>query len=251
MGRVFEQISCHCEADEEHRTVFPGKNGHRPVRIALYVILGDRCWDGLKELAVGEVADEVEVGVCVPHVIPFCGGDTMASANDSTQFNVFVCAALRGTGVAPDKAASYSQLCTEMYTYVQANPDVKRALTFGQTISDTNSVYSGLKNISTAVGYINRGNAVGVDTSGFVSYGESGGAAVLGVFVDRFNSYAQNQGIELNQCAISVAKVSLDIAAAGTGTVSSLTVFGAVLFGLALIATVNDSHSLAQACFAN
>jgi hypothetical protein len=153
-------------------------------------------------------------------------------------------AALISTGLDEKRAASFALFCQDVYSYVQNDPKLQAAL-------DTYSVYDGSKKSVVAAGYIQRAGALGLKSgiSGFSDYGKSGGAAVLGVFVDRFGAYAKSQGIELNECSLTLAKVALDVGGAGTGAVTALSGWGLLLAGVSVVATFKDSYSLAKVCF--
>jgi hypothetical protein len=76
----------------------------------------------------------------------------------------------------------------------------------------------------------------------------SGGAGVAAPFIDRLASIAKYYGIALDECSLSVTKVALDIAGAGTGAVTAVSGIGIPLLFLSVVATFNDSYGLAKAC---
>ena len=68
--------------------------------------------------------------------------------------------------------------------------------------------------------------------------------------MDRFAALARYKGIELNECALGVAKVATDIGSAGVGAVTSVSGFGVLLLGVSIVSTFQDSYSLGKACLA-
>lgn len=130
----------------------------------------------------------------------------------------------------------------EILQYLKKHPEVEEALKYGK---DAHEVYEGAKKATKAGRYTGSLNALVKD------YGSSGGASVLGVFVDRFAALAKYKGIELNECALSVAKVATDIVGAGVGAVTSVSGFGLLLLGVSILSTYQDSYSLGKACSAH
>jgi hypothetical protein len=127
-----------------------------------------------------------------------------------------------------------------MSDYIDKHPDVRKALSDG---FDAHDVYYGAKAAIGSAGYTGNLNRL------IKSYGMSGGASVLGVFVNRFDALAKSQGIELNECALTVAKVATDIGGAGIGAVSSVTGWGLLFLAVSVVSTLQDSYSLPGACF--
>lgn len=162
-----------------------------------------------------------------------------SGSNDAAVNSATLHAQMRGNGLNQEKAAKYSSYLQDMSDYIQKHPDLQTAL---KGTKDSYDVYKGAKAAKVAAGYTGSLNALIKD------YGSSGGASVLGVFVDRFGAMAKNQGIELNECALLVSKVALDIGGVGVGSVSSVSGVGLLLLGASIVATYQDSYSLARAC---
>lgn len=81
------------------------------------------------------------------------------------------------------------------------------------------------------------------------NYRLSAGVGVVAPFIDRLSALAKANGIQLNECSLSVTKVAMDVAGAGTGAVTFGTGMGTVLLFLSVVATFNDGQSLGKACF--
>lgn len=92
-----------------------------------------------------------------------------------------------------------------MYSYIQNNPSLqKELLDYKKAFSDTKDVWNGVKAVLRADRYRGIGKLV-------IDQGKSGGLSILNVFIDRFAVLAKDQGLELNECALSIAKLAADI----------------------------------------
>lgn len=145
-------------------------------------------------------------------------------------------------GLTNDQAVKSTSYLHQMSSYIQEHPGVLTALKGGL---DAHDVYKGSKAAVGAAAYTGSLNTM------IRNHGMSGGATVLGVFVDRFGALARSQGIELNECALSVAKLATDIGGAGVGAVTSVGGFGVLLLGISVVSTFQDSYSLVNACSLN
>ena len=140
------------------------------------------------------------------------------------------------------KAAQFGAFLQQVHEYIQKDPKLQAALRGWKAGQDAHDVYKGAKDAAITARYTGNLNTLVQD------YGRSGGASVLGVFVDRFAHMAKAQGIKLNECALSVAKVATDIGGAGVGAVSSVTGWGLLFLGISVLSTFNDSRSATKAC---
>jgi len=175
---------------------------------------------------------------------------TQSTGPNADKAAAFVFKSFRSAGYSEATAAKNASLAREMYNFIDKDERVKTALEMYKFGKDGKEIYEGTTKAVAVAGYVARGGSI-VSTSKMYSYGAGGGAQVLGVFVDRFASYAQSQSLELNECSLGLARVSLDIATAGAGAVTSLSGIGAVVAGFAVISTFQDSYSLGKACFGN
>jgi len=148
----------------------------------------------------------------------------------------FVYGRLKGS-MGPDMAKKYAYFCQELYSYIQDDHDLIDALKQIEIADKLQPMARQLQLTNS------------VRTLGDVRLG--GMAGILNVFVDHFKALAEHNGIELNECSLSIAKVCLDIASAGVGALSSVTGVGLVWLGLSVIATFQDSYELGQVCLAS
>jgi hypothetical protein len=162
-----------------------------------------------------------------------------ASRNNTAVNGATLYSRMRGNGVSSDKAAKLGIYLQQMFDYMQKHPGVEAAL---KNLKDGREVYEGTKAAVVAAPYVGSLNTLVQDS------GRSGGASVLGVFVDRFGTMAKAQGIQLNECALSVARVAADIGGAGVGAVTSVSGWGLLLLGISAVSTFNDGRSLGKAC---
>ncbi|HLW83629.1 MAG TPA: hypothetical protein VKR60_00360 [Candidatus Sulfotelmatobacter sp.] len=146
----------------------------------------------------------------------------------------------QNNGLSAEKAARLASYLRQMSGYIDKHPDLQAAL---KGAFDVHDVYTGTKAAIGTAGY------KGILNAKIISHGASGGASVLGVFVSRFAALAKSQGIELNECALTVAQVATDIGGAGVGAVTSVTGWGFLFLAVSVVSTLQDGYSLPKACF--
>ena len=151
-----------------------------------------------------------------------------------------LCVQIQASGTSKGSVAKNGAYLKQMSDYIQASPNLQEAL---KLANNGYVVVKGTKAARIAATYTGNMNGMVKD------FGAAGGASVLGVFVDRFGGLAKSQGIELNECAMSVSKVATDIAAAGVGSVTAVTGWGVLLLGISIVSTYRDSSALAKSCF--
>jgi hypothetical protein len=141
---------------------------------------------------------------------------------------------LKRMGFSEDKASRYGWFCQAIY----------------KELKDQHDVLDGLDKIAAANKLLPQATAMNLvrSTAAIKDFRLSAGVSVVSPFIDRMAAIAKQNGIELNECSLSVTKVALDIAGAGTGAVTSVTGIGIPLLALSVIATFNDSYGLAKAC---
>ena len=176
------------------------------------------------------------------------GKRNQGNADATGRLGTVVKSSLIRAGVDPDEADKYTLLSMEIYRYLLEHPETLQAV---KAVKDTHDVYDGTRKAFTAAGYIDRAATLGLSSakSGFSAYGASGGAIVLQVFRERFEAFAKSQGFELNECSMAISALSLDIAAAGIGSVTALSGLGAVLAAFAVLGTLKDGYMVGQVCF--
>lgn len=139
----------------------------------------------------------------------------------------------RQGGVSDDVAEKTAFLGQWMYKELKDNHDLADAL---HKIASANKVLpkATLMNLTGAV----------------KQYRLSAGLGVAAPFVDRFAAIARANGIQLNECSLSISKVAMDIGGVGVGAVTSITgPVGLALLALSVVSTFNDSYGLGKACF--
>jgi hypothetical protein len=172
---------------------------------------------------------------------------TLSLNSDGGRFGTTLVCTLASTGVSKEDAAKYGAFAMEMHRYLSENKEVGEAV---MVLCDSYSIYDGSKKIFTAAKYLRNQAAVGLTSAsaGLTAYGTSGAASILLVFHSRFSALAERQGIELNKCALAFADLSLNIAAAGAGSVTALSGFGIALAGIGIVGTWTSSQALVKAC---
>jgi hypothetical protein len=134
-----------------------------------------------------------------------------------------------------DKANRYAWFCQDIY----------------KELKDQHDVVDGLKKVAERNELLPKSIALNLvrSTEAIKDSRLSAGMGVIAPFVDRAAAIARLNGIELDECSLSITKVALDIGGAGTGALSSAVGgLGIPLLALSVIATFNDSYTLAKAC---
>jgi len=161
--------------------------------------------------------------------------DSYIGMEDPLKVYTMINAGLKSLAFTEDKANRYAWFCQAIY----------------KELKDRHDIIDGLQRIAAANKLLPQATAMNLlkATRGLKDYRLSAGVGVVAPFVDRLASIAKQNGIELNECALSVTKVALDIAGAGTGAVTSVSGIGIPLLFLSVVATFNDSNGLGKACF--
>jgi hypothetical protein len=177
-------------------------------------------------------------------------GGSSSSRNQSTAAFSYVYSGLTGAGMDSPTASKYALFCQHVYVYIQSNPDVQDALKKVKEAKDAKEVGEGAGKAYRAQRLLTNATQMGLTSAanGLRDVRAGGTAAVLSVFVDRFASYARAQGIELNECSLSVTKISLDFAGAMVGGATALSGWGLVLAGFSVLSMFDDSYELGKAC---
>lgn len=161
--------------------------------------------------------------------------DSYVGMDDPVKIYDLVHAGLTSLGFKEDKANHYAWFCQAVYEELKDHHDVIEGL---QKIANANKL------LPQAIA-MNLAKSTGV----LKDYRLSGGVSVVAPFIDRLAAIAKQNGIELNECSLSVTKVALDCAGAGAGALTSVSGIGIPLLFLSVVATFNDSYSLGKACF--
>jgi hypothetical protein len=179
-------------------------------------------------------------------------GRAASDSNRSTVVFSCVYSGLTASGMSSNNAAKYALLCQHLNAYIQSNPQVQWALQQVKDAKDAKDIGEGAQKAVRAQKLLSNAHELGLTSavSGLRDVRGGGAATVLSVFVDRFASYARAQGIELNECSLAVATVSLDFAGAMVGGATALSGWGLVLAGFSVLAMFDDSYQLGKACLA-
>jgi len=181
------------------------------------------------------------------------GAGAASDSNSSTVVFSFVYSGLTGAGIDSRNAAKYALFCQHLHAYIQGNPQVQSVLQQIKDAKDAKDVGEGARKAVQAQRLLSNAGEMGLTSAvnGLRNVRGAGAAAVLSVFVDRFASYARAQDIELNECSLAVAKVSLDFAGVMVGGATAVSGWGLVLAGFSVLSMFDDSYQLGKACLAN
>lgn len=138
-------------------------------------------------------------------------------------------------------ANKYASFAVAVYIYIKDDPKLQAALAIREMRNSANEA-------SAAFVFAGRATGMGLEASAarFASKGTVGVGGVLGAFVDYCAGLAKLSGIELNECALAVTKVMLDVL---TVVAMTETVVGVWAAAMQAISTAHDAKGMYDACF--
>ncbi len=146
----------------------------------------------------------------------------------------FIFHSLIKTGMPPDQAVNYALFAEGVQNFIQNDPTLKKALLQYKLLKDVKDIKTGVSEAVAISDYIARKAKVGMVTDvALDARGLSVATALSGV-VDIMEVIAKQNNVELNPCAISIAKVSLDGVGIIGGGLSFATVYGAFQAAMSL-----------------
>lgn len=147
-------------------------------------------------------------------------------------------------GMNPAGARTYAHFAMDVYAYIEDDPQLQGAL------AGLKSVYKGRKEANEAVvafRYVLGARDLNL-SAGAARFAAKGTVAMAGVipeFVNYCAALAKINGIEMNECAISVTTVMLDVL---TVVAMADTVVGVWAAAMQALSTVNDSREMVNMC---
>ena len=152
--------------------------------------------------------------------------------------------ALVATGIPVKTAAKYSYFASELYNYIEGNPQLQTVL------KGAKATYEGASGAKQVQLLTRLESSAG--TMGFAKFAERFGTArnvaaggVVTAFVDYFATIATQLGIEMNECALAITKVMLDVL---TTYALVQSVVGVWAGALQLLSTAADGREAYKAC---
>lgn len=173
------------------------------------------------------------------------------NVNDANKIATVVYLSLTKAGFDVEIAAKYSLFCQDVYIYIRNNPTIQQALKAGKDFKAAWDIREGTTQVYQANKFLSNGAKMGLSSAadGFRNVRATGAATVLSASVDVFENLAKKRGIELNDCALSVTKVSLDAAGVAGGGLTFETGIGAVVGVMSFLALGKDARNLSAQCF--
>jgi hypothetical protein len=172
--------------------------------------------------------------------------------NGSSQFRSFVTQALVLQGYPTALAASLGVVYEAGFVYLKKNwatiSAAYRKADAAKTLYDT---YKGGKTMIQADKLIRNAAEMGASDkvlTGLSSARFAGLAGVLSGLVSVMQYEADKHKVPLNECALSISKVSLDLAGVISGGLAFETGFGAVLALMSAVSLGDDFWELPKAC---
>jgi hypothetical protein len=145
--------------------------------------------------------------------------------------------------IPPELAKKYASFATEMYVYIHNRPVLQGALEgikSGYEVGKGGADYVLVKRLATNAASGGFGSAAKLASKSRVA-----ASGPIAAFVDVFSALAKVFNIKINECAIAVTKVMLDILA----TIAlAETVVGIWAAALQCLATGADTKDMVEAC---
>lgn len=154
--------------------------------------------------------------------------------------------ALIVAGIPGKTAAKYSYFASELYNYIEDSPQLQTVLKGAKSTYDGVSgvkkvqLLTTLESKARTMSLVNSANHIAA-TRAF----SAGGA--ISAFVDYFATFATHLGIEMNECALAITKVMLDVL---TTYALVQSVVGVWAGALQLLSTAADGREAYQVCIA-
>jgi hypothetical protein len=148
---------------------------------------------------------------------------------------------LTKAGIGDAMANQYANFAVDVYLYIKNDPKLQAALAVREMRNSANEA-------SAALAFAGRATGMGMEASAtrFAAKGSVGAGGALGAFVDYCAALAKMTGIEMNECAVAVTKVMLDVL---TVVAMTETVVGVWAAAMQAISTAHDAKDMYDACF--
>jgi hypothetical protein len=171
----------------------------------------------------------------------------MASEKIDVALEVYdaVSNALAVAGLNQETAKKYAYFAVELYNYIKDRPQLQEALAGAKQVYDLNKNAKGWAVAARLENKAKMMNAMSAAEK-FASKGAASAGRTISTFVDYFAGVAKSLGIEMNDCAIAVTKVILDILTTIALTDTIVGVWAAALQALAVGA---DTKEMINVCF--
>jgi hypothetical protein len=118
--------------------------------------------------------------------------------------------ALTLAGLDRKTAKNYSDFAVRLYEYIKDRPQLQEALQGAKQVYDLNKNAKGWAAAARLEGNAKAMNSMATAEK-FALRGTVSAGGVISTFVDYFAGVARSLGIDMNECAIDVTKVILDI----------------------------------------
>jgi hypothetical protein len=147
-------------------------------------------------------------------------------------------------GLNKEMAKKYADFAVQIYQYIKDRPQLQEALQGAKQVYDLNK---GAKGWAAAARLESNAKAMNAVTMAekFAAKGAVSAGGAISTFVDYFAGIAKSLGIEMNECAIDVTKVILDIL---TTVALADTVVGVWAAALQALATGADTKEMINTC---
>ena len=147
--------------------------------------------------------------------------------------------ALTLSGLSDETAKKYAYFAQELYEYVKDRPQLQTALQGAKSIYGLNKGAKGYAAAARLAGNATTMKALS-SAEKFAAKGNVSAGGAICAFVDYFAAVAKSLNIEMNECALGVTKVMLDVLATIALTETVVGVWAAAFEVLAVGADMKD-----------
>jgi hypothetical protein len=184
---------------------------------------------------------------------------TPGTGSSGITVSTFVFSGLTRMSVDASTASKYATFAQDLSSHIANNPTLQRAILMwnrGVLAWNISQIQQGYGTAVRASTLMSNANDLGLSGAGFERVADGGLATMLSASVVVIDAIAKKNGVTLNQCALSISKLSLDFAgtlAAGGATVATAptgvgAAVGAVLTVMQIYAVGTDAYSLGVYC---
>jgi hypothetical protein len=154
--------------------------------------------------------------------------------------------ALTVAGLNQETAKKYAYFAQEVYKYVRDRPQLQTALQGAKAVYGLGKGAKGYGAAARLAGNATAMNALS-SAEKFAARGNVSAGGAISAFVDYFVVIAESQHIEMNECAVAVTKVMLDVL---TTIALADTVVGIWAAALQALAVGADTKDMIRVCSA-
>ncbi|MFP5228938.1 MAG: hypothetical protein ACLGXA_15070 [Acidobacteriota bacterium] len=148
------------------------------------------------------------------------------------------------SGLSKDTAKKYGYFASELYTYIRERPQLQMVLQCSRSVYDMGrgaSGYAAAARLSSSAAAMGAADFA----ERFAAKGNASAGGAIAAFVDYFAGIAKSLGIEMNECALAVTRVMLDVLSTIALADTGVGIWAAAMQALSVGA---DTKEMIRAC---